>query len=125
MRTENDNNGFFVHAAHHHGVGEEEERGTGVELFKWDEVQFLDADRHWKRRKIKESLYTNAYKAKQKSSLMNLEQGAWVDPCWGALNDLILKEGERGVKARQKWLGRFGNKKLGKTRAQSARSSER
>ena len=57
VRTENDNNGFSVHAAHHHGVGGEEERETGVELFKWDEAQFLDADRHWKRRKIKESLY--------------------------------------------------------------------
>ena len=45
VRTENDSNGFFVHAAHH-GVGEEEERGTGVELFKWDEAQFLDADSH-------------------------------------------------------------------------------
>ena len=66
VRTEDDNNGFFVHAAHHHGVGGEEERGTGVELFKWDEAQFLDADCHWKkRRKIKESLYINAYKAKQ------------------------------------------------------------
>ena len=81
VRTENDNNGFFVHAAHHHGVGGEEERRTGVELFKWDEAQFLDADRHWKRRKIKESLYINAHKAKQGSSLMNLEKGARVDPC--------------------------------------------
>ena len=46
-----------------------------MELFKWDEAQFLDADRHWKRRKIKESLYINAYKAKQGTSLMNLEKG--------------------------------------------------
>jgi len=28
---------------------------------------------YWKRRKIKESLYINAYKAKQGTSLMNLE----------------------------------------------------
>ena len=34
VRTEYDNNGFFVRAAHHHGVGEEKEKGTGVELFK-------------------------------------------------------------------------------------------
>ena len=72
-----------------------------MELFKWDEAQFLDADRHWKRRKI-----INAYKAKQGSSLMNLEKGARVDPCWGALNDLMIldEEGERRVKARQKWV---------------------
>ena len=44
---------------------------------------------------------------------MNLEKGAWVDPCWGALNDLILEEGERRVKARQKWVRRFGKKKVG------------
>ena len=41
VRTGDDNNGFFVHAAHHHGVGGEEERGTRVELFKWDEAQLL------------------------------------------------------------------------------------
>ena len=85
----------LTYAAYHYGVGEEEERGTGMELFKWNEAQFLDADRHLKRRKIKESLYTNAYKTKQRSSLMNLEKGARFDPCWGALNDLILEEGER------------------------------
>ena len=44
---------------------------------------------------------------------MNLEKGVRVDPCWGALNDLILEEGERRVKARQKWVRRFGKKKVG------------
>ena len=44
---------------------------------------------------------------------MNLEKGAQVDPCRGALNDLILGEGERRVKARQKWVRRFGKKKVG------------
>ena len=43
---------------------------------------------------------------------MKLEKGVRVDPCWGALNDLILEEEEKGVKARQKRLRRFG-KKLG------------
>ena len=84
-----------------------------MELFKWDEAQFLDADRHCKRRKTKGPFYINAYKAKQGSSLMNLEKGTRVDPCWGALNDLILEEGERRVKAHQKWVRRFGKKKLG------------
>ena len=46
---------------------------------------------------------------------MNLEKGARVDPCWGALNnDLMIleEEGERRVKARQKWVRRlFGKKK--------------
>ena len=74
-----------------------------MELFNWDGAQFLDADRHyWKRRKIKEFLYIYAYKGEQGSSLMNLEKGDRVDPCWGALNDLILEEGKRRVKARQK-----------------------
>ena len=63
---------------------------------------FTSMPTHWKRRKIKESLYINAYKAKQGSSLMNLEKGAWIDPCWGALNDPILEEGDRRAKARQK-----------------------
>ena len=84
-----------------------------MELFKWNEAQFLDANHHWKTREIKESLYINSYKAKQGSSLMNLEKGARVDPCWGALNDLILEEGERRVKACQKWVRRFGKAKSG------------
>ena len=46
-------------------------------------------------------------------SLMNLEKGGRVDPFWGVLNGLILEEGERRVKARQKWVRRFGKKKLG------------
>jgi len=44
---------------------------------------------------------------------MNLEKGARVDPCWGALNDLILEEGERRGKARQKLVRRLGEKMLG------------
>jgi len=41
-----------------------------------------------------------------------LGEGIWVDPCWGALNELILEERKRRVKARQKQLRRFG-KNLG------------
>ena len=72
-------------------------------LFRWRDPQFLDTDRHWKRRKIKESLYINAYKAKAGGDLMNLEAGTQVDPCWAALNDLALEEGEKRVKACHKW----------------------
>ena len=105
-RTENYNNGFFVHAAHHHGVGEKVERGTGdrwscssgMKLSSWMPIAIA---REGKSR----SPFTS-----MPGSLMNLERGARVDPCWGALNDLILEEGERRVKARQKWVRRFGKK---------------
>jgi len=30
------------------------EEGAEVELFTWKDAQFLDSDRHWKIRKIKE-----------------------------------------------------------------------
>ena len=43
---------------------------------------------------------------------MNLEKEARVDACLGALNDLILEEGGRRVKARQKMVRRFGKQKL-------------
>ena len=76
-------------------------------------AQSLDPDRHWKRRKIKESLYINAYKAKVGGDLMNLEAGTQVDPCWAALNDLVLEEGEKRAKACHKWRERFGKEREG------------
>jgi hypothetical protein len=99
VRTGKETNGFFVHAAHHHGGEEEVEEGAEVHMFRWEGAQFLDSDCHWKRRKIKESLFINAYRARQGGDLMNLEGGTRVDPCWKALNDLILEEGERRIKA--------------------------
>ncbi len=75
------------------------EEGAEVELFRWENAQFLESDRHWKRRKIKESLYINAFKAKAGGDLMNLEAGTQVDPRWAALNDMILGEGQKRVKA--------------------------
>ena len=63
VRTGDAKNSFFAHAACHHGVDGSVEEGAEVELFRWKDAQFLDSDHHWKRRKIKESLYINAYKA--------------------------------------------------------------
>ena len=40
--------------------------------------------------------------------MMNLEAGTQVGPCWAALNDLMLGEGEERVKACHKWRERFG-----------------
>ena len=45
--------------------------------------------------------------------MMNLEAGTQVDPCWAALNDLILGEGRERVKACQKWRERFGKEREG------------
>ena len=96
-----------------HWVDGSVEEGAEVELFRWKDGQFLDSDCHWKRRKIKESLHINAYKAKAGGNLMNLETSTQVDPCWAALNDLILEEGEKRVKACHKWRERFGKERNG------------
>ena len=48
----------------------------------WEGVTYLDSEIHWRRRKIKESLYINAYDASAEvRGLMNLEKGIKVDAC--------------------------------------------
>jgi len=90
-----------------------------VDLFRWKDAQFLDWDRHWKRRrKIKQSLCINAYQAKAGGDLMNLDAGTHVDPCWSVLNNLILGEGDAGAKACCNWREKVGKEHEGNTRSE-------
>ena len=41
------------------------------------------------------------------------EENVGYNPCWDALNDLILEEGEKRVKACHKWRERFGKEHEG------------
>ena len=71
-------NGFCSHV--------EENRGHKIE---WEKVIFLDHEKHWKRRKIKEAIYINAInptKAVDKKAIMNLEKGYDLDPMWSDFN---------------------------------------
>ena len=60
---------------------------------KWDEFTFIDGHKYQKNRKIKESLYINAFSncGDASGQLLNLEAGTYVDKTWNALNPLIRK----------------------------------
>jgi hypothetical protein len=56
----------------------------------WDNAIFLDREVQWVRRKIKESLYINAYDPKDKpEKLMNIEKGLKISACWNQFNSEI------------------------------------
>ena len=58
----------------------------------WEEVVYLDKEKNWKGRKIKEAIYINALNptstAKQEN-VMNLEKGYELDSIWGEFNPII------------------------------------
>ena len=57
----------------------------------WEKVVYLDKERNWKGRKIKEAVYINAINqtstAKQEN-IMNLEKGYELDSIWGEFNPI-------------------------------------
>ena len=76
-------NGFYAHIRRN--------RGHTVE---WRDAVFIDKEKHWKGRKIKEALYINAQNPKKtvdKSRILNLEKGLDLDPIWETL--MISSEG--------------------------------
>ena len=51
---------------------------------------FLDRERHWRGRKIKEALFINAQnpaKEVHQKKILNLEKGVTLDPVWAEFND--------------------------------------
>ena len=58
----------------------------------WGKICFLDKEKNWKGRKIKEAIYINAIvptNLMDKEKLMNLEKGYELDPIWNELNPSI------------------------------------
>ena len=54
-----------------------------------EKLIFLDHEKHWKRRKIKEAIYINAInptKTMDKEAIMNLEKCYDLDPIWSEFN---------------------------------------
>ena len=71
---------------------------------EWRDAVFIDKEKHWKGRKIKEALYINGQNPKKtvdKSRILNLEKGLDLDPIWGDFNDefrrIISKRVQRTV----------------------------
>ena len=60
----------------------------------WDQAVFLDKEKNWSGRKVKEALFINAQnptKEINREKVMNLEKGFALDPIWGDFNAEIRK----------------------------------
>jgi len=56
----------------------------------WDNFKFIDREKNWKSRKIKESLYINALNPTDfMDNVMNIEKGIAVNDCWMEFNTEI------------------------------------
>ena len=103
IRNKKRKNGFFMHIKQALG---RKHKNKGTEAMFWDGVSYLDSERNWRRRKIKESIYINAYDASlEVKDLMNLEKGCKIDACWNEFNDFIKNEAEKRRSAQAKKLG--------------------
>ena len=86
-------NGFFCHV--------KENAGHKID---WESAVFVDYEKNWIRRKIKEAIYINAInptKAIIKKGILNLEKGYDLDAIWsefnGVLRNSIAKKVGRAV----------------------------
>jgi len=71
-------NGFYSHM--------KKNKGHQIE---WGKCVFLDKEKNWRRRKIKEAIYINAINPTESmvhQDILNLEKGYDFDPIWGGFN---------------------------------------
>jgi len=55
-----------------------------------EEIYFIDYEKNWMARRIKEALYIDAFNPTNKlNTLMNLEKGMKIDNCWTYFADKI------------------------------------
>ena len=55
----------------------------------WEKTTFLDYDRNFYARRMKESLYIDIF---SKTGTMNLEDGMYKNHCWNAIMPILRKE---------------------------------
>ena len=73
-------NGFYCHIR--------ENKGHKI---NWDKALYLDYEKNWKRRKIKEAIYINAINptnTMSKKDILNLEKGYELDAVWSEFNEV-------------------------------------
>ena len=66
----------------------------------WENVSFLDSEKFWKGRKVKESLYISAQnpsKVVDAKVILNLEKGLDLDPMWGFFNEQFRRTMEKKI----------------------------
>ena len=73
-------NGFYCHIR--------ENKGHKI---NWDKALYLDYEKNWKRRKIKEAIYINAINptnTMSKKDILNLEKGYELDAVWSEFDEV-------------------------------------
>lgn len=64
----------------------------------WDRFHFVDSEKNWLGRKIKESLYIDALNPERKiGNIMNAEKGLEVDDCWGIFSEEIKNQMQKKI----------------------------
>ena len=66
----------------------------------WDKVVFLDFEKNWRRRKIKEAVYINATNPTNeldRKRAMNLEKGYVLDEIWSEFNEVRRQSTKLGM----------------------------
>ena len=58
-------------------------------VIAWENTTFLDYDRNFYARRMKESLYIDIF---SKTGTMNLEDGMYKNHCWNAIMPILRKE---------------------------------
>ena len=79
VRNRKKTNGFYAHL----------NKNNGHEV-DWENVSFLDSEKFWKGRRVKESLYISAQnpsKVVDAKVILNLEKGLELDPMWDFLTN--------------------------------------
>ena len=103
IKRKNRKNGFYTHIRKSLG---RKHKNRGSAAMHWEGVTYLDSESYWKKRKIKESLYINAYDSSSEvRGLMNIEKGIQVDKYWNEFNELIRCESEKSRSRQLKKLG--------------------
>ena len=72
------NNGIYMHISKHPD-----------HVIAWDKATFLDYDRNFHAKRIKESFYTDIF---SKSGTMSLEDGMLKNQCWNAVLPILREE---------------------------------
>ena len=78
IRNCDTNNGIYMHVLKHPD-----------HVIAWDKVTFLDYDRNFYARRMKESLYIDIF---FKTGVMNLEDGMQKNQCWNAIVPILREE---------------------------------
>ena len=80
VRNKKSTSGLYMHS----------KRGEG-HVANWEKVVYVDREKHWMARKVKEAILINAVNPTRKKieadGVFNLEKGYEVDPIWSGFNE--------------------------------------